>query len=199
MRVQRDVAHHDHLVVVGLERDREVLRRVLVQPGEDLLVHVGDARRACARARRGRGPRRSPRGSRAPRARSGPCRSVAVGLPHRCEVWRRSRGASGVGWSVGLRGGGRVLRLGAGAAPSGRRSHAVRRRGVPHRTSAKISCTRSASSVSCSISSSARRSRISRLSTRAPARAAECACVDQQAHLGVDASPRPRRSSRACW
>ena len=40
-----DVAHHDHLVVVGLERDREVVRRVLVDPGEDLLVHVRDARR----------------------------------------------------------------------------------------------------------------------------------------------------------
>ena len=45
---ERDVAHHHHLVVVRLERHREVLARVLVQAREDLLVHRRDARRACA-------------------------------------------------------------------------------------------------------------------------------------------------------
>ena len=41
---ERDVADHHHLVVVRLERDGEVLARVLVQTGEDLLVHRRDAR-----------------------------------------------------------------------------------------------------------------------------------------------------------
>ncbi len=43
-RVHGDVAHHDHLVVLGLEGDGKVTRGVVVQPDEDLVdVHVGDA------------------------------------------------------------------------------------------------------------------------------------------------------------
>ena len=41
----RNVADHHHLVVVGLERGDDVVTRVLPQPAEDLLVHVGDAAR----------------------------------------------------------------------------------------------------------------------------------------------------------
>src|SRR5262245_30922499 len=40
-----DVAHHHHLVVIGLERDGEVLGRIGAQPGKDLVVHLGDAQR----------------------------------------------------------------------------------------------------------------------------------------------------------
>src|SRR5690242_10026491 len=47
-RVEGDVADHHHLVVTGLERDGEVLCRVLAEPDEDLLVH--------ARHATGRGP-----------------------------------------------------------------------------------------------------------------------------------------------
>src|SRR5262249_47031865 len=42
---ERDVAHHHHLVVIGLEGGRDVTARVLTQAAEDLLVHVGDAAR----------------------------------------------------------------------------------------------------------------------------------------------------------
>ena len=48
VRVQRDVAHHDHLVVIGFEGDREVAGGILVQAARDLAVHLRDARR-CAR------------------------------------------------------------------------------------------------------------------------------------------------------
>ena len=65
----------------GLERDGEVLARVLVQAREDLLVHAPRPGPACAPGRRGRGPRRSPRGSRAPPARSGPCPRGGAGRP----------------------------------------------------------------------------------------------------------------------
>ena len=41
-RGERDVAHHDHLVVLGGEGDFEVAGRVVRQPGEQLLVHAGD-------------------------------------------------------------------------------------------------------------------------------------------------------------
>jgi hypothetical protein len=41
--VQRDVADHDHLVVVGLEGHPEVAARVLVEAGGDLGPHAGDA------------------------------------------------------------------------------------------------------------------------------------------------------------
>src|SRR5207248_4583847 len=41
----RDVANHHHLVVVGLEGRDDVVTRVLAQPTEDLLVHVGDTAR----------------------------------------------------------------------------------------------------------------------------------------------------------
>ena len=40
-RVHRDVAHHDHLVVVGFEHGGEVLRRLLMEPGTDLRIHAG--------------------------------------------------------------------------------------------------------------------------------------------------------------
>ena len=40
-RGERDVADHDHLVVVGGERHLEVVGRILVEPGEELLVHPG--------------------------------------------------------------------------------------------------------------------------------------------------------------
>ena len=54
-RRERDVAHHDHLVVLGGEGDVEVAGRVVVQAREQLLVHgrhpVGGARAA----RRGSG------------------------------------------------------------------------------------------------------------------------------------------------
>ena len=50
MRVQRDVAHHHHLVVVGLERDGEVLRR---DPRggrrRSRAYMLGDRAAACAR------------------------------------------------------------------------------------------------------------------------------------------------------
>ena len=49
-RVQRDVAHEHHLVVVGLERDDEMARRILRQAGADLRVHLGDARRRAQQA-----------------------------------------------------------------------------------------------------------------------------------------------------
>ena len=85
VRVQRDVAHHHHLVVVGLERDGEVPRR---DPRADRTkisrVHLGDARRRARRARRGRGPRRSRSGSRGPRARCAPGRPVGR-VRHRLE------------------------------------------------------------------------------------------------------------------
>src|SRR6478752_3458567 len=42
-RVERDVAHHDHLVVTRLEGDGQVPRRVVAEPDEDLLVHARDA------------------------------------------------------------------------------------------------------------------------------------------------------------
>ena len=48
--IERDVADHDHLVVVGLERDGQVLGRVLVEPREDLLVHRARRAPACARS-----------------------------------------------------------------------------------------------------------------------------------------------------
>ena len=41
-RVERDVAHHHHLVVLRFERDDEVARRILVQAAADLGVHLGD-------------------------------------------------------------------------------------------------------------------------------------------------------------
>ena len=43
-RLQRDVADHDQLVVVGAFHHRDELRGVLADPGERLLVHAGDAR-----------------------------------------------------------------------------------------------------------------------------------------------------------
>ena len=49
-RLQRDVADHDHLVVVGALDDRDELGGVLADPGEDLLVHPGDAGRRFAQA-----------------------------------------------------------------------------------------------------------------------------------------------------
>ena len=42
-RREGDVAHQDHLVVMGLEGDLEVMVGVLEQPAEDLGVHGGDA------------------------------------------------------------------------------------------------------------------------------------------------------------
>ena len=42
-RLQRDVADHDHLVVVGALDHRDELRGVLADPGERLLVHPGHA------------------------------------------------------------------------------------------------------------------------------------------------------------
>src|ERR671922_5970 len=47
-RIQRDVTHHDHLVVVGALDDRDELRGVLPDAGEDLLVHPCHARRGLA-------------------------------------------------------------------------------------------------------------------------------------------------------
>ena len=44
----RDVADHDHLVVVGALDDRHQLRRVLSDPGEDLAVHARDTGRRLA-------------------------------------------------------------------------------------------------------------------------------------------------------
>ena len=41
-RVQRDVAHQHHLVVIGLERDDEMARGIFVQTAADLGVHLGD-------------------------------------------------------------------------------------------------------------------------------------------------------------
>jgi len=49
-RVHRDVAHHDHLVVVGLERRADVAVGVVVNPGADLRVHAGDAGRRLLEA-----------------------------------------------------------------------------------------------------------------------------------------------------
>ena len=46
-RIQRDVAHQHHLVVVGLEGHDEMPRGVLVEPAEDLAVHLGDAARGA--------------------------------------------------------------------------------------------------------------------------------------------------------
>ena len=43
-RGQRDVADHDHLVEVGALDDGDELGGVHADPGEDLLVHAGDAR-----------------------------------------------------------------------------------------------------------------------------------------------------------
>ena len=74
LAVERDVAHHHHLVVVRFERDDQVARRVLVQTAEDLGVHLGDAPRCALRDRRGRDPRRSRRGSRARPSRCVRCR-----------------------------------------------------------------------------------------------------------------------------
>jgi hypothetical protein len=41
-RVQGDVAHHDHLVVIGLEGDVQLGGGIVPDPREYLLVHVGD-------------------------------------------------------------------------------------------------------------------------------------------------------------
>ena len=41
-RVHRNVAHHDHLVVVGLEHGGEVLRWLLMKSGTDLRIHPSD-------------------------------------------------------------------------------------------------------------------------------------------------------------
>ena len=78
MRVQRDVADHDHLVVVGALDDGDELRRVLPDPREDLAIHPRDARGRLARGRLGRGPRRSPRGSGGRPARSSRRRSPVL-------------------------------------------------------------------------------------------------------------------------
>ena len=41
-RVHRNVAHHDHLVMVGFEHGREVLRRLLMKTGANLRIHTSD-------------------------------------------------------------------------------------------------------------------------------------------------------------
>ena len=47
-RVQRDVAHQHHLVVIRLERDDEMARRILVQSAEDLARTSPRRDAACA-------------------------------------------------------------------------------------------------------------------------------------------------------
>ena len=49
-RGERDVPHHDHLVVVGGEGHRQVLGRVLVDAGEELDVHLGHPARRLEQA-----------------------------------------------------------------------------------------------------------------------------------------------------
>ena len=49
-RVQRDVPHQHHLVVVRLERDDQMLRRVFVQPTAHLGVHLGNTARSTQQA-----------------------------------------------------------------------------------------------------------------------------------------------------
>ena len=84
--VDGDVADHDHLVVAGLEGDAQVVAGILVQPREDLGVHVGDPERRVAGGRPDRGPLRSPPGSPGRPARCGACRSTSA-RPGRCR-WR---------------------------------------------------------------------------------------------------------------
>ena len=189
--VQRDVAHHDHLVVVGLERDREVLRRVLVQPGEDLVVH----RRRCASGVR-TSPSRSgssPIASRISRT----ARSIRVVVDGRRRLAGTRVQRTGVGHAEPPGAAGRSDCVAAaaccGSAPAARRraDACARASDVPSpshmRTSAKISCTRSASSVSCSISSAASRSRIVAVRRRAPLARRRARRRSSTAHLGVDA------------
>ena len=49
-RLHRDVPHHDHLVVAGLERDGQVGVGLLVEPEQHLGVHPGHPRRRVAQA-----------------------------------------------------------------------------------------------------------------------------------------------------
>src|ERR1035437_9114617 len=41
-RCEGDISHHHHLVMLSGEGDLEVMARVFIQAGEELLVHVGD-------------------------------------------------------------------------------------------------------------------------------------------------------------
>ena len=79
-RIQRDVADHDHLVVARLEDDLEVLRPGPRAGPSRSRRTSGPPGRACRAARRGRGPRRWPRGSPAPPSRSGAGRSATAGV-----------------------------------------------------------------------------------------------------------------------
>src|SRR5215204_321230 len=147
----RDVADHHHLVVIGLEGGDDVTTRVLAQPAENLLVHVGDP------------PRRV--------LETVPVRVLADGfedLPHRALdarfvelsrllVGRDSADSVAHSCAFGVLGGGRIFEKKAEAA----------RRVLSHgRTSAKTCCTRSVSRVSCSIRSDARRSSTARFVSR---------------------------------
>ena len=124
--LQRDVAHHDHLVVARLEGDGEVLGGVVVEARRRSRRTCGRPAPACRRGRHGRGPRRWPPGSPAPPARcaAGPsaCRwlvargargQVPLGLGARTPTRFHHRRLAGAGSDDGMAGGrGDRLRLG---------------------------------------------------------------------------------------
>ena len=141
---------------------------ILVEPGEDLGVHLRDASGVRTSPSRSGSSPIAARISRTARS----IRSVSIGY-RRLVLGTDCSGVESVAsdpperrvvsdWVAAAA----LLRLAAACAPAGRR---VARSGPSAvasriRTSAKSSCTRSASSVSCRISSAASWSRISRLS-----------------------------------
>src|SRR5262245_34483886 len=153
---ERDVAHHHHLVVVGLERRGDVTAGVLAQPAEDLLVHVRDAARRVAEPV-------------AIRVFTDRFQDLAHGAldARLVELPRLSVGGDGVdavahSCAFGGRDGGWCSEAAAEAARPAP-SDDVPSHG---RTSANTRWTRSVSSVSCSIRSAARRSRTARFVSR---------------------------------
>ena len=165
-------------------------RRVLAQPDEDLGVHLGDAVAACDAGRRGRGPRRSRRGSPAR-----PARCEALSIARGCLV-RVGPGAVAHSRAPRRRGGGSSTSVAAAerGAPS-----AAPATGRPGRTVGERPAARaSASSVSCSMQRPiASRSSTARCDRRGSRRAAVWAASMQPPHLVVDAGRDLVASSRA--